>query len=375
MAITIKDDEVFCVAHNNKMKKPNFYVSEKDSMYGELGRIPICKNCIWKMADEYEKKTNGDLKKCVFLLCRKLDVPFTNKIFNSVLSGYNGERTARSTFGNYMRQLNSIGNNKLGIGGGFEDGEITEYDSHFEIAKAKKEVEDAEVKEEVIETLTDHEQYIKDEIIEMLEYDPFEGHSIADQRFLYTDLMNYFGDEDVIEDRYLVSQLIQIVNNNNSIRKMDYIISKLSGDMESLIKNQGEIKSISSVKNGIVSNNDKIAKENGIAVNKRKDSNVKKSTLTATMEYLRGLGFKDAEVDYYDQKKAYGMQMAADISFKAISEQLQFDENDMKEIIDDQRELIRELEEKLLDVEEKNRQLYEEIADYKRKVEELSIND
>ena len=78
---------------------------------------------------------------------------------------------------------------------------------------------------------------VKKEIITMLEYDPFEGYVEADQKFLYNELYSYFNDEEVIEDQFLVSQLIQIANNNNQIRKIDYLISKYTANTELLIKN------------------------------------------------------------------------------------------------------------------------------------------
>lgn len=84
------------------------------------------------------------------------------------------------------------------------------------------------------------------------------------------------------------------------------------------------------------------------------------------MDYLRELGFEDAEVDYYDQKKAYGMQRAADISMKAMAEQIQFDENDVSEIIIEQRNLIRDMENRILNLEEENRKLYVEIEKYRK---------
>ena len=85
---------------------------------------------------------------------------------------------------------------------------------------------------------------IKKEIISMLEYDPFEGYAEADQKFLYNELYSYFSDEEIIEDQFLVSQLIQIANNNNQIRKIDYLISTYTANTELLIKNDAKIKSL-----------------------------------------------------------------------------------------------------------------------------------
>ena len=51
---------------------------------------------------------------------------------------------------------------------------------------------------------------------------------------------------------------------------------------------------------------------------------------------------------------------------KALAEQIQFDENDINEIIITQRNMIKKMEEKILDLEEENRRLCVEINNYKK---------
>ena len=80
------------------------------------------------------------------------------------------------------------------------------------------------------------------------------------------------------------------------------------------------------------------------------------------MKNYRELGFEDAEQDYYDQKKANGMKLVADISNKSILEQLQFDENDINDMFFTQRQLIEQLNQKVLELEEENRQLYVKLS-------------
>jgi hypothetical protein len=136
----------------------------------------------------------------------------------------------------------------------------------------------------------------------------------------------------------------------------------MSSDIKELIKNQNDIKSATAIKNQIVTATDKIAKENSISVKNRGDKSSGKSTLTYMMRDYRELGFEQAEQDYYDQNKAKGMKMVADISNKSILEQLQFDENDYTDMLSQQRAIIQELQEKVEDLEEENRQLYVKIG-------------
>ena len=82
------------------------------------------------------------------------------------------------------------------------------------------------------------------------------------------------------------------------------------------------------VKKALVDANDKIAKENGIAVRNRKEDNANKSGFTGLQKRLRELNIKEAEVNFYDQLKSEGTQWAANMSLKAIKENGFFDEND-----------------------------------------------
>ncbi|HKM45898.1 MAG TPA: hypothetical protein VJY12_10635 [Dysgonamonadaceae bacterium] len=356
-----KVEQIMCVLHGgNPIGLANFYVAGGQSVFRGVGHIPICKSCIYKMVEKYYNEHNDNIRLAMYYTCRKIDVGFDSNILDGAIKQVStvgdGKLMPIKILQSYMRQVNSLGainNSQLP----FDDGEdimIEDFrdrleQERFDEGQANGNIEKIKMSPE--------DRKIKDEVIRLIEYDPFEGFSESDQKFLYSDLLNYFGDEDVVEDQFLVSQIIQVVNNNNQIRKLDYLLSGLMGDKEELASNAAAIKSLNGTKKDIVYNTDKIAKENRISVKSRANSNMSKSNLTVMMERLRAMDFEDAEVDFYDQKKAYGMKRVADISIKAIDEQLQFDENDVGFMIAEQRHLIKELEGKVLDVEDDNRKL------------------
>lgn len=343
MTITIKDDEGLCIKHGKVLKRTNFYQASSTSLHSGVGYVPVCKNCINKEFKRYMNEYDSDSKKALYNLCRLLDICYTDSGYESAVKAANDDS---AIFGMYMRFTNSLGGNIGANDLNFDSGENMSEDVEVEDAEF---VDNTEITEATLQK--------KKEIIDLLEYDPFEGYSNADQNYLYNDLIAYFADEEVKDDQYLVSQIVQVVNNNNTIRKYDLIISKLSATEEMAKDNRADIKAIASLKKDIVANTDKMAKENGISVKNRQNGGVKKNTLTSMMEYLRSVGFSDAEVDYYDQRKAYGMSRAAKISMKAIKEQLMFDENDINDILETQRELIKQMEDKILDLEEEMRKL------------------
>lgn len=353
-------EKLTCTKHGNKIDISNFYVASENSIFSGIGYIPICKNCLYEFMKGYYNQYN-DMKLAMYYMCRKIDVAFDGNIFEGSLKS-NGNNH-RKVFQSYMVQYNSFGK-KNGVQLSFDNGE------HINTSPLKLEEkikdEDIENNENAVNKVEITEEDIKnkDEVIRLIAYDPFEGYGEADQKFLYSDLLNYLVDEDVVEDQFLVSQIIQVVNNNNQIRKLDYLLSTYMIDIKTLSKNQGVVKSINSTKKDIVASTDKIAKENKITVKSRGNKGGSKATLTGILDRLRELNFEEAEINYYDQKKAYGMQRAANISMKAMTEQMDFDENDINDIIGMQRDMIKDMEEKILDIEEENRQLHIKLAQY-----------
>lgn len=323
------------------------YWKSYSPLHENTGYVPTCKTCIYAMYSDFIKK--GLSKKDSFIeICKLLDKPFINNVFENVIKS-NENETPEKLLGEFFKQVHMQQWRKKGFYR-FEDSEIEKKDT-TNMAKEIKELS----KEDIL---------VKEDVIRLMGYDPFDGYGLFDQKFLYNELMPYL-DEDTIDDSFKLSQIIQIVNNNNQVRKIDLAINQMSSNIADLIKNQTDIKSATAIKNQIVTSNDKIAKENSISVKNRGDKSAGKSTLTYLMRNYRELGFQDAEQDYYDENKAKGMQMVADISNKSIIQQLQLDENDINDMLFTQRQLIQELQSKVDDLEEENRQLYVQITELK----------
>ena len=336
----------------------DYYMSKSPLYQGNNSRMAFCKECLWDTYDNYYKILK-DIKSSIYITCLKYDIPFKEPEFEGMLKEYSKKENGHP-LKIYMTKINSLG---------AHNNDLCDFDpiSIGLISKLNCEEDDEEEnsiisnKEKDIE-LTEADEQVKQDVIRLMGYDPFAGYSKLDQKYLYNELIPYL-DEDTLDDNFKLSQIMQLVNNNHQIRKIDLIINNLSSENKSLITNQGAIKSLQQTKYQIVQATDKIAKENSISVKNRGDSRAGKSTLTYMMKNLRELGFEDAEQDYYDQKKAFGMKRTADISNRSILEQLQFDENDYVDIIKEQRELLITLQEKNDDLEEENRQLHVKLLD------------
>lgn len=358
-------NSIRCPMCGKRQSRSNYYKSTSSLFKNNNEKMIWCKQCVWDLYDDYFNMLK-DIRMSVYITCMKLDIPFNEPDYEGMIKQLVGNNTSHP-MKIYMQKINSLGSFNNGLSG-FDpkyilEKEININDNNNHITK------DVNYLEYNIE-LTEQDLQVKEDVIRLIGYDPFAGYSNFDQKFLYNELISYL-DEDTLDDAFKLSQVLQLVNNNNQVRKIDIVISSMSNDTKSLIANQGEIKNLTATKKTIVDNTDKIAKENSISVKNRGDKTAGKSTITYLMKNYRELGFEDAEQDYYDQKKAYGMKLVADISNKSMLEQLQFDENDINDIFLNQKQMLQNLQDKVLDLEEENRQLHSKIGSLSSKKEVL----
>jgi hypothetical protein len=347
--------------------KTGFYHTNS-TLYDD-GKYPVCKECLTKNLPLANPKDLNYISAVNGLLA-EINRPYIHELW--LISAEESERRDMDFLGVYMKNISMPHTKELS----HKDSDIiTDKESmlHQEqgpspestnkmnittsnVATNKYEDEDVVLTPEDIQSQRDCHR--------LLGYDPFDGYLALDRKFMYAEIIPYL-DEDTLEDQHKISIIIQLINNNSQIRKMDLLINKLSSDFESLLKNSAEIKNLTAIKKQITDNNDKLAKENAIAIKHRGDKKAGRSTLGYLMKDLRELGFEDAEEDYYDMKKAYGMKMTADISSKAIISQLNFDEKDIEDMFKDQRDLIIELQRSKEELEERLRLANKQILDLK----------
>lgn len=296
-----------------------------------------CNNFFERMKEKYQ-----DEKVALLVTCCEMGWFFSEKTYMETKEKYPDD----IKLGEYIRRLN-LSQNK--------DKTFVSYImssiQNEQFLRSKKETE------EMFEAnWTDEEQKNMHTVIEVIGYDPFAGYQSADRRYLFSELVKYLDDEEIMEDNYKLSQIIQIVNNNNQIRQYDLLIAQLKP-----LSDSKDIQALNELKSRLVMSNDKIAKENEISVKNRSNKDAGKSTLTYLMRDLREKDFDKAEADYYDQLKSAGTRWAAEVSMSAIQKNTFFDENDMREIDGIKRQMVIDLQEKVDDLMEEKRRLLLEI--------------
>ncbi len=321
-----------------------FYRVQYSTQYLKNDRYAtICTSCVKELFEEISRRYKSDRTACI-MLCYMLDVPFYHSLYDSIVTN-----NSIFSMGLYMRQLNNRQ---------YQYQTFAQTILQRELEKGEKEIQ-----EQRESKWTSQEQRNVEEVLGVLGYDPFDGYPSEDRRFLFSEFIKYL-DEDTSEDPYKLSQIIQVVNNNNQIRQYDLRIATLDP-----VKDSAVIKELNGMKGSLVTSNDKIAKENEISVKNRSNKDVGRSTLTYLMRDLREKDFKQAEANYYDQLRSEGTQWAADMSLKAIKANTFFDENDKEEIFQIQREMIQKLQAQVDDLTEEKRQLIIQIDALRAQVE------
>lgn len=323
-----------------------FFKVIQNSLYnGNDGFSNICTYCcddfFARMREKYQ-----DEKIALLVTCAEMGWFFSEKTYMQMKEKNSGD----IRLGDYIKRLNLSQNKNLT----FVDYVMSSINSE-QFLRSKQEAD-----EMMEENWTDEERKNVETVIEVIGYDPFAGYQSSDRRYLFGELVKYLDDEEVVDDNYKLSQIIQIVNNNNQIRQYDLLIAQLKP-----LTDSKDIQVLNEMKGKLVQSNDKIAKENEISVKNRSNKDVGKATLTYLMRDLREKDFDRAEADYYDQLKSEGSRWAAEVSMNAIQKNTFFDENDMREIDGIKRQMVVDLQEKVDDLMEEKRQLLVEIQKLK----------
>lgn len=340
-----------------------FFKNETSPLYKfNDGFTTLCGYCVDYLFDDFKTKL-ADQRVATILMCHLMDYPFYYSAYDQVAESNfdeesdfeleNGGSTKMFLFGKYIRVINNFK--------AYKGQTFTTTLLSGELNKSRDSEDDVKKNENISWDESDIEN--KNNCIEIIGYDPFEGFQQGDRKYLFNELIKYLDSDENTSDTYKLSQIIQVVINNCQIRNVDLAIGAINP-----VYGYNDIKNLTTVKQSLVTSNDKIAKENEISVKNRSNKDVGRNTLTFLMRDLRQKNFEKAETNYYDQLSSAGTQWAADMSLKAIKENAFFDENDYKEMSEEQFLLIKRLQKQLDDQQEKYRLLAAENSNLKKQL-------
>lgn len=331
---TLKDG-AWCYLCDTHKAKDKFYVST-DPM-NKSGLTPICKDCAKKIALQTKSGKEEPTKESVQLALRYLNKPFLEKVWDSSIQEVENLASGRVKSNVWMAYARQIAMpNYVGM---------TYFDSdHF--VKYKQETKNTKepiTEEELIENhmgQDTYDSYIKnkEDVVRLLSYDPFEKEDIADQPFLYSQLLGLLdSSEDANEDMMRTSSAISIVRGFLQQAKIDDTVSKLMSDISKIESNSATIKSLQESKAKITSVITSLAQDSCISLKHNKNAKKGENTWTGKIKKIKGLNLREGEVNGFDIDTCRGMQQVQEISDASIMKQLALDESEWSDMVAEMR--------------------------------------
>ena len=331
---TLKDG-AWCYLCDTHKAKDKFYVST-DPM-NKSGLTPICKDCAKKIALQMKSGKEEPTKESVQLALRYLNKPFLEKVWDSSIQEVENLASGRVKSNVWMAYARQIAMpNYVGM---------TYFDSdHF--VKYKQETKNTKepiTEEELIENhmgQDTYDNYIKnkEDVVRLLSYDPFEKEDIADQPFLYSQLLGLLdSSEDANEDMMRTSSAISIVRGFLQQAKIDDTVSKLMSDISKIESNSATIKSLQESKAKITSVITSLAQDSCISLKHNKNAKKGENTWTGKIKKIKSLNLRSGEVNGFDIDTCRGMQQVQEISDASIMKQLALDESEWSDMVAEMR--------------------------------------
>lgn len=369
------NQKYLCPYCGKEKPREGFYVSSDPLVL--TGITTMCRDCASKIARNYNSSTGeyGDCTKIsIQAALERLDKPFIESLYISSVDEINNPNTesARSNvWAAYIKNITSLNQYK---GMRWMDGDI--FASHQIKPDENKETV-AKIKEaKAVNTEEQKEIEVnRRDVKRLIGYDPFANYPIeADKPLLYSQLINFIDDE-TKNDAMKMNAVVEIVQVFNQVQKINDTINDLSSDIRSINANNGTIKQLAETKSKLLSGANVLAKDNGISVNHNNSKSKGANTLTGKMKELDLIGFRSSKINSYDIEYCEGMRQVAEISAKAQTDQIGFDENVMNEISLIRRELVDKLQKERDEAVERARILLVENKDLKAFLQDKGLID
>ena len=367
---TLKDG-AWCYLCDTHKAKDKFYVST-DPM-NKSGLTPICKDCAKKIALQTKSGKEEPTKESVQLALRYLNKPFLEKVWDSSIQEVENLASGRVKSNVWMAYARQIAMpNYVGM---------TYFDSdHF--VKYKQETKNTKepiTEEELIENhmgQDTYDNYIKnkEDVVRLLSYDPFEKEDIADQPFLYSQLLGLLdSSEDANEDMMRTSSAISIVRGFLQQAKIDDTVSKLMCDISKIESNSATIKSLQESKAKITSVITSLAQDSCISLKHNKNAKKGENTWTGKIKKIKELNLREGEVNGFDMETCKAMRQVMDLSNASIMKTLNLDESEWSDMVAEQRKMIGDLQYQLDKYIEISRILLRENLDIKDYLKDKNV--
>ena len=363
----------WCYLCDSHKIKDSFY-SSTDPM-SKSGLTPICKECARKIALRVVNgKEQGATKDSVRLALRYLNKPFLERVWDSSIQEVENLASGKvksNVWAAYIRQISMP--NYIGMTYFDSDG-LTSNESNNE-SSSNDITADELVESHVGMDTYDSFLKNKNDVIRLLNYDPFEKEAVIDQPFLYSQLLGLLDSgEDGNEDMMRTSSAISIVRGFLQLAKIDDNIAKLMSDINNIGTNSATIKSLQESKAKITSVITSLAQDSCISLKHNKNAKKGENTWTGKIKKIKELNLREGEVNGFDMETCKAMRQVMDLSNASIMKTLNLDESEWSDMVAEQRKMITDLQYKLDKYIEISRILLRENLDIKDYLRDNSVS-
>lgn len=363
----------WCYMCDTHKAKDKFYVST-DPM-SKSGLTPICKDCAKKIALKIgkDKVEHEPDKNSVIETMRYLNKPFLSKLWDASIQESENLASGKVRSNGYYSYIKNVAMGQYNTLT-FKDSDV--FDNNTVEEETSKE---QTTEEELIEShagLDTYDSFLKNknDVIRLLSYDPFEKEDIADQPFLYSQLLGLLdSSEDANEDMMRTSSAISIVRGFLQQSKIDDTISKLMCDISNIERNSATIKSLQESKGKITSVITSLAQDSCISLKHNKNAKKGENTWTGKIKKIKSLNLRSGEVNGFDIDTCRGMQQVQEISDASIMKQLALDESEWSDMVSEMRVVNTGLRKEKDAYQEINRILLRENLDLRDTLKENNL--
>lgn len=357
-----------------KDKDTKFYL-DTDPRLGGNSFTRICRECARSIAHRRDEDGHDQepTKESVIEALEYLNKPFIESLWNASIQESENMVTGKARWSAWNAYIKNVQMVQY-VGMTYRDSD------HIKNAKILK-PEKSKRGTSVSKMLKEHEgmdtydsfQKNKDDVIRLLDYDPFEAELANDQPFLYAQLLMLIdSNQDQEMDMIRVSSAISITRGFLQASKLDDAISKLMCNTGDIERNSATIKSLQDAKQKVMSMITSLAAESCLSLKNSKTATRGDNTWTGRIKKVKDLNL--FETNGFDLATCKGMQQVREISDASIMKQLALDESDWSDMVAEMRQTITDLRKERDQYKEINRILLKENLGLRDTLEETGFD-
>ena len=370
----IIDNGCRCAKCGQIKDKDKYFYWDSDPVLGGDSFTRICKDCAKAIAlgrDAEGHEMDNPTKETAQKALEYLNKPFLDVVWNASVQESQNMMSGKMKWSIWSAYVKNIQMQQY-YGLTYKDSDHLKKTTRVE--KSNKRVSVNKMLEDH-EGMDTYDSFAKNkmDVVRLLDYDPFEEELIADQPFLYAQLLMLMdSNQDQDMDMIRVSSAIEITRNFLQLSKLNDTVTKLMADTAHIASNSATIKAIQDSKQKISSMITSLAAESCLSLKNSKTNVRGENTWTGRIKKIKDLNL--SEVNGFDIATCKGMQQVQEISDASIMKQLALDESDWSDMVAEMRETIVALRKEKDQYKEINRILLKENLGLKDTLEEKGFD-